>query len=956
MFVETGEYRKDPCSPKLWPPSSWACLADSSIANLQLAHTPQGFRRYIDCDGFSTGCVSLDPSQEHGEVPSNRLWNIAVARTNTYMDFLFIALYWSVFVLLAREYGGKLTFWINMAVTVAALFDLRENLAILKSLREITPQTDPSSIPLHFSQVKWAAFALALLLLGLSVGKIKQFWSRIFAGCSVVAALLTVFALVSSTIWLLSPALGALSLALVIALFQHFPLRPISWDRFLTWIELTYLMRFQLVALIVLALVLPAGFFLAPSFFLGLFDAFSFFSFAFIAWAAFQFAFTIMFTSRLVMVYGPDRFPDLPRRSDKHDLSWPVTGMYASLALPCLVLLCCGSTGLASLPKIAGILTGLLGSIAVLWVTAKLHRSTSDPNNTAAALYPFSFVKISQDNIGLPLSKPAQLWMRKAVPSRLLPGILGNLGAESEERLRSGHVLAVITVGVLIVIYVLSGWLYHPNGPLSAHSPAAMFYLLFLLIFLTWLLSGLAFFLDVIRVPVLTTLLIASFVAGVVRTDHQFTVSKSTGRPPTPQEVLRAWAKKRGEGDPCAPMVVVATAGGGIRAAAWTTQVLTGLSHDYTGNNDFFAFDSSLVLVSSVSGGSLGNMYVVGSYDSKGKLVNLQAIRDASSQTSLSAVGWGLLYPDTLRTIPVLGWGVSSTFDRGSVLEQAWLSNWKDRPSLQSLTLSHWISDVNYGTRPAAIFNSTAAESGQRFLIGSTTVPAMNAQERETTRGTIQFGQGFPNYDMRVQDAARASATFPWVTPMARPRPDSADLSTAKFQMHLADGGYYDNSGVMSATQWLVAARDEIKHHPVMILLIDSASGGPRNGQSWSWQRQILAPITALLSVRTSSQQARAEYELNLTQSYLCRDCLTVDVAHILYPEDSLTPLSWHLTKEQKDAIEQAWSHGDQHLQAERDKIADFLRRDGPMYKTCQAQTRAKAAGAQLADFSAATM
>ena len=68
-------------------------------------------------------------------------------------------------------------------------------------------------------------------------------------------------------------------------------------------------------------------------------------------------------------------------------------------------------------------------------------------------------------------------------------------------------------------------------------------------------------------------------------------------------------------------------------------------------------FTSSLLLVSAVSGGSEGAMYFVGSYAQDGRvpLATLADIRQNAYHSSLSSVGWGLLYPDLLRIVPVLG-------------------------------------------------------------------------------------------------------------------------------------------------------------------------------------------------------------------------------------------------------------------------------------------------------------
>jgi hypothetical protein len=448
-----------------------------------------------------------------------------------------------------------------------------------------------------------------------------------------------------------------------------------------------------------------------------------------------------------------------------------------------------------------------------------------------------------------------------------------------------------------------------------------MFYLLYLLTILTLLFSGVAFAFDKVRLPVLTSAIVFSFLAGIESTDHHFDVKKtSVHEPLSAAETVRAWEGVRGHNDPKKPIVVVATAGGGIRAASWTTQVLTGLAESCQASGGENNFSSSLLLVSSVSGGSVGNMYVVGSYDSDGSLRKdlMQVIRDDAARTSLSAVGWGILYPDFVRTVPLVGsflaaHGFGEDVDRGWALETQWLDHWDGRLWKTPPTISEWSKDVANGKRPAAIFNATAAESGQRFVIASTSI-------RHDDQSTIQFATAFPQYDVGVSTAARLSATFPWVSPMAR-----AAEGKVTFGVHVADGGYYDNSGILSASQWLIEAALAIKQHPVLFIVIDSTPAAPAEGKSWSWQRQAIGPVEALLSVRDSSQQARADFEMDLALERL-KQKLDIKDFHFLYPAGRLTPLSWHLTPEQQSRIGEAWSDPNDPL---RTQLREALRRLG---------------------------
>ena len=177
------------------------------------------------------------------------------------MDFLFIALYWSTFVLLGRAQGGKLFLAVCIAISIAALFDIWENVLLLSALRAVANNAAQFSTPVLFSRIKWAAFAVALVLMGVLFARAEQPWLRAMSAFMFLAALLTAAGLILDPRLLLA-AILSLFVALVIALVYYFPSRPISWDSFLTGVEFVYLIRFQLIALALLIFVLPVAYFL----------------------------------------------------------------------------------------------------------------------------------------------------------------------------------------------------------------------------------------------------------------------------------------------------------------------------------------------------------------------------------------------------------------------------------------------------------------------------------------------------------------------------------------------------------------------------------------------------------------------------------------------------------------------------------------------------------------------
>jgi hypothetical protein len=652
----------------------------------------------------------------------------------------------------------------------------------------------------------------------------------------------------------------------------------------LVWIEYAYLLRFPIFSALLLAVLLPVLFFAVPSIFVGLFDARGKWSLAFIVWIALDLAWSIMVTSRLVLVYAPDRFLELAPVSVRRS-SFRVVLLFALLCVPCLTLVWHGSQDISLGGKLTAIALGVVASIAMLFVAAVIHFALEPQGRgTAARVVPsFGFL---QSTGRLPALHFRGTQKLEVLPSEMFRGLMDG------KRLRSGHEFAAIQLGLLVIAYVIIGICFFPERVAPDNQPATMFYALFLVTLLTWFFSGVAFVCDRFRIPALAIVLCFSFLTGAVHTDHKFEISHNALKHPIgqlgPADVIKNWAGKRGAAGK--PVIVVATAGGGIQASAWTARVLTGLQGD-CGEK----FSSSLLLVSSVSGGSAGTMYFLAAYNGgdghfSDDQKTLADIWDNASRSSLSAVGWGLLYPDLLRTVPGIGSIVPETFDRGRALENAWITGWKEPPNI-----SDWRADVAQGTRPAVIFNATAAESGQRFVIAST--------DTDQNPGVIQFANTYSGWDIPVATSARLSANFPFVSPISR----SSKASGVATSLHVADGGYYDNSGVLSAVDWLEQATDSLRGHEVVLITIDGSNPDPAKGQSWSWQRQLIAPLETVIHVRTSSQRYRDGLEDRLAREALQGKGVIVRPISFDFPAQLKTPLSWHLTSSQRAQIISSW-------------------------------------------------
>ncbi len=416
-------------------------------------------------------------------------------------------------------------------------------------------------------------------------------------------------------------------------------------------------------------------------------------------------------------------------------------------------------------------------------------------------------------------------------------------------------------------------------------------------------LAGVSFFFDRWRVPVLLILFVIGFITTHSRySDHYYDLRpRDPGKRPDAEQVVRAGPKR---------IIVAAAAGGGIQAAAWTAQVLSGLLKQCGPT-----FAQGLRLLSTVSGGSVGATQFVYALDNP---LNARDPVEAASDSSLDEVAWGLAWTDFLRS--VLPWFFGHLIGRGRALERAWCLNAAadlEQGSRLDRALSSWNGSAAEGKLPAMIMNATICESGERLLLGTTGISGALSAE-EARRDAVDLHG--PDHDVGIVTAARLSASFPYVTPASRSTLDGA-------QPHVVDGGYYDNYGMATLVEWLdealTSAGDSIES--VLVLQIhgapvDGASSQPGKTSNRGWFYQLLAPITTLVSVRSAGQVAHNDIELALVQSKWNQKNIPVHSVLFEFQKPD-PPLSWHLTLSDKTMIAEQWKVMDSCIQ----KVSDFL-------------------------------
>lgn len=382
------------------------------------------------------------------------------------------------------------------------------------------------------------------------------------------------------------------------------------------------------------------------------------------------------------------------------------------------------------------------------------------------------------------------------------------------------------------------------------------------------------------------------------------------------------------------PLILVATTGGGIRAAYWTSLVLDcafevepGASCPTGGHDASFDRSDRLFALSGISGGSLGlASYAAYLSEKEERAPEADWVRRSLDADALSGSGgWWLLVE-----IPRVFLQFRSPTDRAGVLERGWERQWPDGELGQGL-LELWRSEHH---QPLLLLNGTSVEDGCRF---ETSPLDANVQTRAGIppgcKSTEPFDAVPPDVadasvlpatrdlldflcddekDVRLSTAALLSGRFPFVNPAARVegrcRYGSAHAPTA----YVVDGGYLDTSGaspiveLMSDLGPLVDRWNGDAAHtgrcivPVMIQIDNGFPAGV--ARSPRRPGELLVPLQTLFATRGAREaEARVEAALLFAGAKGARDHWAhfVNEAH----PGPKAPLGWTQSRVSEDEL-----------------------------------------------------
>lgn len=374
--------------------------------------------------------------------------------------------------------------------------------------------------------------------------------------------------------------------------------------------------------------------------------------------------------------------------------------------------------------------------------------------------------------------------------------------------------------------------------------------------------------------PLFIVALLFLVVMGVFRRDGEVRMTEQPENIETitVNENYENWLAQKGyhQAKDSIPIYIISSEGGGIRSAFWTTGLLIKLDSLFPDlMNKTYAF-------SGVSGGSVGEMfYLAMRRDSLHE--NWPKILGADYLAGALA---GLTIGEAFQSVLPFSW---SKLNRANVLEDDWSKEYNKQTGKNTLDMSLHSFYQNSGySQPNLFFNATQVESGKKAIVS-------NLKLGENFEGDIDLLETV-NKTISLKSAALLSARFPGISPTALVT-DETDKDWGK----IVDGGYYDNSGLMTAlhiVRIIQESSDSVKIKPV-ILFIRNANTASR--QSSGVSSELTAPVNAFYQSWTAKTEQTIR-DMSWLSKKLNFQFIQLELSYEAEGRESIYPLGWTLS------------------------------------------------------------
>lgn len=383
-------------------------------------------------------------------------------------------------------------------------------------------------------------------------------------------------------------------------------------------------------------------------------------------------------------------------------------------------------------------------------------------------------------------------------------------------------------------------------------------------------------------------------------------------------KILENWKRKFGPNRK-PKLVLLATSGGGLRAAMWTVRTLQRTDSILNG-----AFLNHTMFISGASGGMIGAAYY------RELLLQSKINCNLSPQQPVwvHKIGLDILNPlifsmvtnDLFVRLKRYNDGKYNYHsDRGFVFEEKLLRN---LDNILDKRLYHYKNPEKEALIPMMVQAPTILNDGRKLYISPQGVSYLCKTKNEQTQARLngveylRFFTDNDPYNLKFTSALRMNATFPYITPNV--------FLPADPELEVMDGGLSDNYGVSDAIRFLEVFKNWVQENTsgvVLVCIRDTPKERPlKNSRNNSLVNRWFNPIGSLYNNWARSQDYNNDLLIQGAKDWFTPGHMQVITFQYLatpeeeklngYLKESLgesnqrrASLSWHLTKLEKQSL-----------------------------------------------------
>lgn len=380
-------------------------------------------------------------------------------------------------------------------------------------------------------------------------------------------------------------------------------------------------------------------------------------------------------------------------------------------------------------------------------------------------------------------------------------------------------------------------------------------------------------------------------------------------------ETLKNWKIRTGEKKP--KLIIVNTSGGGSRSAVWTFGVLQKLDQELNGK-----LKTSIQMITGASGGMIGASYfrelVLRSKKNEISDFYTSKYRENLGKDLLNKLSFAASTNDIFFRYQKITYNnLKYPKDRGYAFEEQLNEN---TDHVMNHNLAYYYDKEKKGDIPTMIFTPTVVNDGRRLLIGSQNLGFLTngfnhgAQVESFENIDYQtFFEALNPGEMRFTSVMRSSSTFPFVMPMV--------TMPTKPEIQLMDAGIRDNYGGKITIEYLKSIQDWIQENTSGVIILQIRDTRKVLKNEFYTQVSFIDKITMPFgNVYKNFPRTQDFDQEQLFNSSLSEFPFPVDqVAFNLreFKTDRIS-LSWHLSKQEKNKIENAFNSPSNKLAQEK--------------------------------------